>query len=64
MDAFTWLRDNFLLPNTGPMVLEDEIATYYNDLVVIGRHPGTYTCLIKDGNGSVLHAKDYKGIMW
>ena len=65
MDALTWQRDNTPLPNTGPLVLEDgETATYYNDLVMIGRHPRTqYTCIITDEHDSVLNAMDYKG-MW
>ena len=59
--AVTWQRDNIPLPNTGPLVLDDGVtATYHNDLKVTGRHPGRYTCEIRDDDDSLLHsAMDY-----
>lgn len=49
-----------LLTNTGPLVLDDgETASYHNDLRVVGRLPGNYTCQIKDNHGAIIDNMDY-----
>ena len=60
VSSVTWIRDGFLLGNTGPVVLTDaSTASYTNVLEVNSRAPGTYTCQIRGPSHQVLSSMDF-----
>ena len=63
----TWTRNDFLLDNTGPLLLTDaSTASYTNVLEVDSRAPGIYTCLIRGPSDHVLSSVDFnvQGVTW
>ena len=60
VSSVAWIRDGFLLDNTGPLVLTDaSTASYTNVLEVNSRAPGTYTCQIRGPSDQVLSSMDF-----
>ena len=59
-DSVVWIRDGFLLHNTGPLVMTDaSTLSYTNVLMVSGRIPGTYTCQIRGPNDQLLNSANF-----
>lgn len=59
VQSVEWMRDDFPLNNTRPLVLTNaSIASYTNTLDVSGRLPGTYTCQIQGPDDRILNSMD------
>ena len=52
-----WMRDGFLLDNTGPLV--ETNASYSSVLMISGRASGTYTCTIRGTSDQDLGSANY-----
>ena len=54
-----WTRNGSLLDNTNPVVTDASTLSYSSVLMVSGRAPGTYTCIIRGTNDQDLSSANF-----